>query len=43
MLKLPALAKLYADAVKSGDRTIDQVPAKIRAEVQKLLDAGEGV
>jgi hypothetical protein len=33
---------MYADAVTAGDRTIEQVPARIRAEVQKLLDAGKG-
>ena len=39
---MPALAKLYADAVTAGERTIEQVPARIRDEVQKLLDAGKG-
>ncbi|WP_268920901.1 CD1375 family protein [Secundilactobacillus yichangensis] len=33
-----ALATLYANSVKAGDRKIEQVPAVIRPEVQKILD-----
>ncbi|WP_333604279.1 CD1375 family protein [Lactobacillus acetotolerans] len=33
-----ALATLYANSVKSGTRKIEQVPAVIRPEVQKILD-----
>ncbi len=33
------MAKIYYRQVKSGKRTIDQVPELWRVEVQKLLDA----
>ncbi|WP_199203586.1 CD1375 family protein [Sporosarcina sp. P34] len=32
---------IYAELVKSGDKTIKQVPTQLRKDVQKLLDAGE--
>lgn len=31
------LAKLYATSVINGQRTIEQVPEKFRAEVERLL------
>ena len=33
------MAKIYYNLIKKGLKTIDDVPAKIRAEVQALLDA----
>lgn len=33
------MVELYYRLVKEGRRTIDQVPEKIRAEVQAMLDA----
>lgn len=38
--QLPALAEIYADAVKDGERTIDKVPELIRAEVAEILKGG---
>lgn len=35
------MAKIYYRLVKKGEKTIDQVPEKFRAEVQALLDAEE--
>lgn len=29
--------KVYADLIKKGLKTLEQVPAKIRAKVQELL------
>ena len=31
------MAKIYADLIKKGVKTIEDVPAKLRAEVEKLL------
>lgn len=36
------MAKLYYNLIKSDEWTIDDVPAKWRADVQAMLDA-EGV
>ena len=33
------MVQIYFKLVKAGTRTIEQVPASIRAEVQALLDA----
>ena len=33
------MAKVYADLIRKGLKTIDQVPEKIRTEVQSLLDS----
>ena len=33
------MAKVYADLIKKGKKTIDDVPAKLRDEVQAILDA----
>lgn len=32
------MAKIYADLIKKGLKTIEDVPEKLRADVQKLLD-----
>ena len=31
------MAKIYADLIRKGLKTIDDVPARIRAEVEELL------
>lgn len=33
------MAKVYADLIRKGLKTIDDVPEKIKAEVQAILDA----
>ncbi|WFD12196.1 CD1375 family protein [Tepidibacter hydrothermalis] len=33
------MAKIYADLIRKGLKTIDDVPEKIRSEVQAILDA----
>ena len=33
------MATVYADLIRKGKKTIDDVPEKIRAEVEALLDA----
>lgn len=32
------MAKVYADLIKKGLKTIDNVPEKLKAEVQAILD-----
>ena len=32
------MAKIYAELIKKGLKTIDDVPAKLRDEVQCILD-----
>ena len=32
------MARVYADLIKKGLKTIDDVPAKLRDEVQRILD-----
>ncbi len=32
------MAKIYAELIRKGLKTIDQVPEKLRFEVKKLLD-----
>lgn len=34
-----AIAKTYADLIRKGKKTIEEVPEKIRAEVEALLNA----
>ena len=34
---MSAMAKLYAEAIIDGDRTIKQVPSVIREEVKEIL------
>jgi hypothetical protein len=31
------MAKIYAELIRKGLKTIDQVPEKLRSEVEKLL------
>jgi hypothetical protein len=31
------MAKVYADLIRKGVKTIEQVPARLRAEVEALL------
>lgn len=31
------MAKIYADLIRKGLKTIDQVPSRLRAEVEALL------
>ena len=33
------MAKVYADLIRKGKKTIDDVPAKLRDKVQAILDA----
>lgn len=35
------MAKIYYNLIKKGLKTIDDVPERIRAEVQALLDSEE--
>lgn len=32
------MAKVYADLIRKGIKTIDDVPERLRDEVQKILD-----
>ena len=34
------MAKIYANLIKKGLRTIDNVPPELREEVQRILDEG---
>lgn len=36
------MAKIYADLVRKGLRTLDQVPVNLRAAVKALLEAENG-
>ena len=33
------MAKVYADLIKKGLKTIDDVPEKLRADVEKILNS----
>lgn len=33
------MAKIYAELIRKGVKTIDDVPERLRAEVQRILDA----
>lgn len=35
---MSAIAKLYAEKVKNGEKTIDEVPERWREEVRQILD-----
>jgi hypothetical protein len=35
------MAKVYADLIKKGIKTLDDVPEKLRDEVQKILDGDD--
>ena len=32
------MAKIYAELIRKGIKTIDDVPERLRAEVQRILD-----
>ena len=34
------MARIYADLIRKGLKTIDDVPQKLRAQVEKLLEGG---
>ena len=36
------MAKIYADLIKKGRKTIDDVPEHLRDEVQAILDGDGG-
>lgn len=35
------MAKIYAELIKKGLKTLEEVPEKIRADVEKLLESEE--
>lgn len=35
------MAKVYADLIRKGIKTIDDVPEKLRKQVQEILDGDE--
>lgn len=35
------MAKVYANLIKKGEKTIDDVPEKLKEQVQKILDKEE--
>ena len=35
------MAKIYADLIRKGKKTLDDVPAKLRAEVKARLDGDD--
>lgn len=35
------MAKIYADLIRKGKKTIDDVPEKLRKQAQKILDKEE--
>ena len=36
------MAKVYADLIKKGIKTLDDVPENIKDDVKKILDGEEG-
>lgn len=34
------MAKIYADLIRKGKKTIDDVPENLREEVKRILDEG---
>lgn len=36
------MAKVYADLIRKGLKTMDDVPDKLKAEVQVILDGDNG-
>lgn len=34
------MARIYAELIKKGKKTINDVPEALRAEVQRILDEG---
>ena len=37
------MAKIYADLIKKGLKTLDDVPAELREAVEKLLNEAAGM
>lgn len=37
------MAKIYAELIRKGVKTIDDVPERLREEVQRILDEDIGV
>lgn len=37
------MAKIYAELIRKGVKTIDDVPERLRVEVQRILDEDIGV
>lgn len=37
------MAKIYAELIRKGLKTIDDVPERLRVEVQRILDEDIGV
>lgn len=35
------MSRVYADLVRKGAKTLEDVPAKLKSEVQQLLSQGE--
>lgn len=35
------MAKIYYELIRKGLKTLEDVPEKIRAEVERLLESGE--
>lgn len=35
------MAKIYAELIRKGLKTLEDVPEKLKAEVEKLLQSGE--
>lgn len=34
------MAKIYADLIRKGIKTIDDVPDRLKAEVERILNSG---
>lgn len=35
------MAKIYAELIKKGLKTLEQVPARLRDEVKRILEEGD--
>lgn len=35
------MAKIYANLIRAGRKTLDDVPAKLRVEVEKILNGDD--
>lgn len=35
------MAKIYADLIRKGKKTIDDVPERLRAEVRRILEEAD--
>jgi hypothetical protein len=38
MMYIKAMVQVYADLVRKGKRTLDEIPEKYRADVKAVLD-----